>query len=324
MKTKLPKRSLVIQERLDNITKEALIAAKDKICMIILFGSYARGDWVRDQYVKGHITYYYQSDIDILVLVKGKYGGGPIRFRIKDSIQRRLERKGLRNSMTKKPKKILTDPTEMRQAIWEMMKVPPVTIILEPITRVNKCLEEGQYFFSDIKKEGVVLYDSGEFQLSEAKDLPWIERREIAQRDYDYWFKLGAGFFIGSKYYLEIGEYGLSAFSLHQATESFYSAILLVFSGDRPKLHDIRKLGSMVGNYNDELWSIFPHSEGEQEESFKLLQEAYIKGRYDPDYKISKEQLLYLIERVEKLKTVTEKMCLARLAQEIISKESQL
>jgi predicted nucleotidyltransferase len=77
MKTKLPKRSLVIQERLDNITKEALVATKDKICMIILFGSYARGDWVYDQYVKEHVTYTYQSDIDILVLVKGKYGGGP-------------------------------------------------------------------------------------------------------------------------------------------------------------------------------------------------------------------------------------------------------
>ncbi len=318
MKTKLPKRSLVIQERLDNITKEALVAAKDKICMIILFGSYARGDWVYDQYIKEHVTYTYQSDIDILVLVKGKYGGGPVRFRIENSIERRLERKGLIDSISKKPKKILTDPQEILKDLREKLKIPSVTIILEPITRVNKLLEEGQYFFSDIKKEGVVLYDSGEFQLSEAKDLPWLERREIAQRDYNYWFKLGLGFFIDTHHALERDDFNKAAFELHQATESFYSAILLVFSGDRPKLHDIRKLGSMVGNYNDELWSIFPHSEGEQEESFKLLQEAYIRGRYDPDYKISKEQLLYLIERVGELKAVTEKMCLARLAQEII------
>ncbi len=32
----------------------------------------------------------------------------------------------------------------------------------------------------------------------------------------------------------------------------------------------------------------------------------------------SKEQLLYLIERVEELKRVTEKMCLERLGKEII------
>ena len=45
MKTILPKRSLMIKERLDEITKEILAIAKEKVVMIILFGSYARGDW---------------------------------------------------------------------------------------------------------------------------------------------------------------------------------------------------------------------------------------------------------------------------------------
>ncbi|WP_375331161.1 hypothetical protein [Candidatus Tisiphia endosymbiont of Oplodontha viridula] len=63
MKTVLPERSLIIQERLDNIVKEILAVSKHKIAMIILFGSYARGDWVQDEYKKGHITYSYQSDL---------------------------------------------------------------------------------------------------------------------------------------------------------------------------------------------------------------------------------------------------------------------
>ncbi|MCZ6914948.1 MAG: HEPN domain-containing protein [Rickettsia endosymbiont of Ixodes persulcatus] len=54
-------------------------------------------------------------------------------------------------------------------------------------------------------------------------------------------------------------------------------------------------------------------SSPEQEECFKLLEEAYVKARYDKNYKISKEQLLYLIERVEKLKMITEKICLERI-----------
>lgn len=44
-----------------------------------------------------------------------------------------------------------------------------------------------------------------------------------------------------------------SAFYLHQATESFYSSMLLVFSNYKPKLHDIEKLGSMAENYDSEL-----------------------------------------------------------------------
>ncbi|WP_341751236.1 HEPN domain-containing protein [Candidatus Tisiphia endosymbiont of Piscicola geometra] len=114
------------------------------------------------------------------------------------------------------------------------------------------------------------------------------------------------------------GNYALSTFYLHQATESFYNAILLVFSDYKPKLHDIRKLGSIAGNYNEELWQIFPHSSIEQRQCFRLLEQAYIEARYNKDYKITKEQLLYLIDRVKKLKTVTEKICLERINKEII------
>ena len=39
-----------------------------KLEKIILFGSYARGTWVEDGYVKDGITYEYKSDFDILVV----------------------------------------------------------------------------------------------------------------------------------------------------------------------------------------------------------------------------------------------------------------
>ena len=48
-------------------------------------------------------------------------------------------------------------------------------------------------------------------------------------------------------------------------------------------------------------------------ECFVLLQKAYINVHYDKNYKITQEQLHYLIERVEKLKVVTEEICLARI-----------
>ena len=40
--------------------------------MIILFGSYARGDAVEDVTVVGNTTYEYSSDFDILAIVKDK------------------------------------------------------------------------------------------------------------------------------------------------------------------------------------------------------------------------------------------------------------
>jgi len=40
--------------------------------MLVLFGSYARGDWVEDIHTEGHTTHVYESDFDILVATKNK------------------------------------------------------------------------------------------------------------------------------------------------------------------------------------------------------------------------------------------------------------
>ena len=289
MKTTLPKRSLFMKERLEDITKETLEAAKKQITMIILFGSYARGSWVYDEYMEDHTTYTYKSDLDIMVIVKGKYGNHSQLLKIQDSIERRLKRTGLRNFG---------------------LKDIPVTIVVEPITVVNKYLGQGQYFYSDVKKEGILLYDSGEFQLAEPRELAWEEVKEIAQKYYSHWFERGSGFLHDNKHALQREDLALAAFYLHQATESFYHCIQLVFSGYKEKLHDIEKLRSLASNYNDELWSIFAYSSEEEKKCFELLKRAYIEARYSYDYKIGKEQLLYLIGEVEKLQKVTERICL--------------
>lgn len=126
MNTTLPSRSMIIQEKLDEIVQEILVVEKDKIAMIILFGSYARGDLVQDEYKKGHITYSDQSDLDLmLVMKKGKHAG-LAGLSIEDKIEKRL-------------KKSLRSPFEL----W-------VTLVLESIKTVNSQLEKGHYFFSDI------------------------------------------------------------------------------------------------------------------------------------------------------------------------------
>jgi predicted nucleotidyltransferase/HEPN domain-containing protein len=290
MKTTLPKNSLIIKERLDAIVQEILAAARDQVAMIILFGSYAKGTWVRDWYVEGHITYSYESDLDILVVTKSPKYRGLKGASFESDLTKRLERKGLRG---------------------KTFGAPWVTFVVEPIKYLNQQLEKSQYFFSDIKKEGILLYDSGEFTLAEPKDLNWKERRQIAKDDFAQWIPRAIGFIKATNYMLQDNYLNLAAFQLHQATESFYSAILLVFTGYKPRLHDIEKLGSLASNYSDELLKIFPRDTKEQEEKFILLKLAYTEARYNKNYKITEEQLVYLIKRLEKLKSVTEEICIA-------------
>ncbi|HJK86486.1 MAG TPA: HEPN domain-containing protein [Candidatus Megaira endosymbiont of Nemacystus decipiens] len=135
----------------------------------------------------------------------------------------------------------------------------------------------------------------------------------MAQDDYNYWYKRGTEFFDVHFYVFERKQPAIAAFLLHQSTESFYNAILLVFTGYKPKTHDIETLKGMVSSYHEDLLKIFHSDTPEQTRCFELLRDAYVEARYNKNYKITEEQLNYLTARVEKLKNITERICLAKI-----------
>src|SRR5215468_10944850 len=115
--------------------------------MIVLFGSHARGDWVEDP-AGG-----YFSDFDVLVVVKSR------SMVDKHDLWSTIEMRAAR----------ITKPTEL-------------SLIVHDIKDVNEQLEKGFYFFSDIKREGVLIYDSGRYHLAEAKkERSPAERRAHAE-----------------------------------------------------------------------------------------------------------------------------------------------
>ena len=249
--------------------------------MVILFGSYARGDWVEDTYTEGHITYEYKSDFDILVIVKNRHYAR--RLMTWDKMESTIH-----NSRTIKT--------------W-------ATVIVHDIMEVNKALSKGRYFFTDVKKEGVLLYDSKRFKLEKAQKLSSEERKQIAQEDFKNWFITAKKFLAGFDFYFRRRDYNIAAFLLHQATERFYTATLLVFTHYKPKEHDIKELGRQVSNLDPRFLPVFPRKTPEERRLFELLRKAYIDARYNRNYKITKKELEYLGERVKKLQRLTKEAC---------------
>ncbi|MCE5227599.1 MAG: HEPN domain-containing protein [Porphyromonadaceae bacterium] len=102
---------------------------------------------------------------------------------------------------------------------------------------------------------------------------------------------------------------GKTAFELHQAAERFYSCLLLVYTDYKPKLHDLAKLDREACKLDNRFKPIFSRATPGEERLFLLLKKAYIDSRYKPDYSISREELEYLSERVQKLRDLTELAC---------------
>ena len=271
------------QEELKEITR--VIKEIAEVEMIILFGSYARGNWVEDIYKEGHITYEYKSDYDILVIVR------------EHVLVRKLGQWNKIESIIRRSSTIRTR----------------VTLIIHDIKEVNKALRQGQYFFTDITKEGVLLYDSKRFELAKAQKLSPEERKQTAQQDFKYWYRSASEFLATFGFCFKRRSYRNAAFELHQATERFYMTVLLVFTHYKPKEHDIKILGKQAINLDPRFLPIFPRTTQEERRLFELLQKAYIDARYNRDYKITKKELEYLAERVKKLQRVTKEVCKERI-----------
>lgn len=254
------------------------------LAMVILFGSYARGDWVEDEYEEGHITYSYQSDYDLLLVFR--------KIKQANNFQHRRQ---------------------VEAAIRETAVPTPVNIIYHGLSFVNKKISAGNYFFTDIVREGVMLFDSGKEQLAEIRELPPQQRKANAERDFKNWFESAGEFLISAKSNIERGSLKLAAFELHQTVERLYTASLLVYYGYRPKSHDIRILGRLLSTIDVHLVLKEGQPDTFEGSSFNLLRRAYVEARYNMDFEIERKTCDFLVNQIVTLSNAVQRVCLQRI-----------
>jgi HEPN domain-containing protein len=270
------------REELTEITE--VIVAEMKPAMVILFGSYARNTWAEEITHEDGIKLLFKSDYDILVVTAR-------------DLNATANKQWIKTQQILKSRKYSTS----------------LSLIQHSAGYINNELSAGGYFFTDVIKEGKVLYDSGEVKLATPGKVDPEAVKQRAKEEFERWTFKGSEFLIDSKNALERNSFNNSAFYLHQATESFYTAYLLVFTGYKGKSHDIEELGSQVSKLHPEFKTIFPIDNQLGNEAFFKLKRAYVDARYKKDYSIMKEQLEYLSERVILLKELVVKICTMKI-----------
>ena len=175
-------------------------------------------------------------------------------------------------------------------------------------------LSEGQYFFTDIEKEGILLYDAGNIPLAERKPLSAAEAKVMAQKYFEQWYYSAEKFLKIARYCHQENDLKEGAFNLHQATERTYNAVILVETGYKPKTHNLDKLKRYSKRFSEELENIFPYNTPEEKHLFDLLKRGYIDARYKDHYEITEGELGILIERISKLQAITKRVCEEKIA----------
>lgn len=128
--------------------------------MIILYGSYARNTYVDyDQRIEYGIRTCFISDYDILVVTSTRFQ----RYIINHILSKATD-----NYYKGKNRYVSTT----------------VQFIDESIDDLNKAIDKNRYFYTDIKREGIMLYNSGRYKLARRRKLNYREIKELAEEYY--------------------------------------------------------------------------------------------------------------------------------------------
>lgn len=255
------------------------------VLKIILFGSYARTDWV-DEPENGYL-----SDFDLLVVVNHE------------------KLTNIADYWWNSEDAILRDPSIGRT----------VNIIVHDLPEVNDALKRGEYFWTDIVRDGVSLYSVPGHPLATPQPMTAEDALAMAERwmdskrgEIDLWLENAATMLSKPT---ELLRRRNAAFQIHQAVEAAYACFLLVHTFYFPRSHNIKFLRSLAEDVDTRLVEAWPREQRADRRRFELLKRAYVEARYSDQYDASAEDLDWLMARARALRDVVADLCQSRIAE---------
>jgi len=258
-----------------------------RILKIILFGSYARGDWVDAPLAANQ----YKSDYDLLIIVSQKELADRAGYWAK--AEERL----------------------IRAYTIEKTLRTPVNFIVHSLHEVNDGLAHGRVFFMEVAKDGIALYEADDRELHTPKPKTPEQALAAAKEYFEEGFPSAMKRYEGAKFYKERGYLKDAAFDMHQTVERLYGCLLLTLSFYTPYNHNIAFLRSLAEGLDRRLFGIWPEDTRKERAMFQKLKDAYVKARYSKHYRISEEELTWLGARVEELGRVVHQVCSDKIAE---------
>jgi uncharacterized protein len=258
---------------------------KGRILKIVLYGSYARGGWVDEP----HTAKGYQSDFDLLIIVNDDRLTDRVLYWVK--AEERLNRE---------------------MAITKTLRTP-VNFIVHSLREVNDGLAHGRFFFMDVRRDGIAIYQSDDSELAEPKPKTPAQAVAMAKEYFEEWFPAAAGMLETARFSQTEGRLKDAAFLMHQATERLYHCVLLVCTFYTPHVHNLGFLRTQAERLDRRLTYVWPMDTRKERAMFEKLKDAYVKARYSRHYRISAEELTWLGGCVEELGRVVQEVCLERI-----------
>src|SRR3546814_7048420 len=114
----------------------------------------------------------------------------------------------------------------------------PVSFIVHSRREVNEAIRKGQYFFTDLRKEGIVLYELDDEPLVEPRPRTAKAAYATAKEHFEVRLPFAASMLKSFRLHLVDNDLRQSAFLLHQAIEHGSSGPLPTLTNYSPSTPD--------------------------------------------------------------------------------------
>lgn len=188
-----------------------------------------------------------------------------------------------------------------------------ITVLSHWSGQVDKLLAEGNRFFCEVFKTGLLLTTSDGYNaLSSIHAGTPAQYHEDARQFFSHHSALSKGFLASARQRFTDQDFKLCLFLLHQAMEQSAIGLIRVWMGYRYNIHHLSRLLALCCYFSPKIPQIFTNSKQDQI-LLQKLNRAYLDTRYQNDFQVTAHQAEALLKKVEVFKDVSDALCISKL-----------
>lgn len=199
-------------------------------------------------------------------------------------------------------KEVITDQIEQK-----FRYTTPVTCNIIPVKEIASLGQLGCKLVIDIFEAQAFIYERFNPQPInyQPTNTDYIAKYN---QDVSYWHQNATHFWNLACSQHKASYNRINAFCLHQACELFLGTITQCIMGYRLGTHNLWKIIRFIRFFRPDVSNVFAPQSAKDSNTFRLLKMCYIHARYKTEFAISDEDLEYLMQKVEKIKSFADEL----------------
>ena len=156
-------------------------------------------------------------------------------------------------------------------------------------------------------QSGKVLYQKWAMAPHLQEKIQAATFKNIDNEEVYAWYQRSGIFYQTASIHLHLGNYGMAAFCLHQATEQLLTMLHLIAVGYKMAVHNLDRLLRSLRFFYREVATRIMNRTQEEEKKFHYLNNLYVNYRYRHNLQVSIEDIQFFFQELREIQSLADR-----------------